>query len=107
MSGWYIHIKSNTDMNQVNKTLFKISAAISVLFLNIHPSAGWGQIGHSTIAQVAQDHLTPKAERALDKYLDGLKLAIIASDADVRPLLFSQLRDGGYRLAAIFNEIFR
>ena len=86
MSGWYIHIKSNTDMNQMNKTLFRILAAISVLFLNIHPSAGWGQIGHSTIAQVAQDHLTPKAERAL---------------------LFSQLRNGGYRLAAIFNEIFR
>jgi hypothetical protein len=26
---------------------------------------------------------------------------------DMRPLLFSQLRNGGYRLAAIFNEIFK
>ena len=25
---------------------------------------------------------------------------------DMRPVLFSQLRNGGYRLAAIFNEIF-
>ena len=27
--------------------------------------------------------------------------------ADKRDLLFHQLRDGGYRLAAVFNEIFR
>ena len=26
---------------------------------------------------------------------------------DMRPLLFTQLRNGGYRLAAIFNDIFR
>lgn len=26
---------------------------------------------------------------------------------DIRPVLFSQLRNGGYRLAAIFNEIFK
>lgn len=70
-------------MNNMRKTLLRTLAAAAVLYLNIYPSAGWGQIGHSTIAQVAQAHLTPKAERALDKYLDGLKLAIIASDADV------------------------
>lgn len=58
-----------------------ISAVL--LFINTFPSAAWGQIGHSTIAQVAQNHLTPAATLALDKYLDGLKLAIIASDADV------------------------
>lgn len=60
-----------------------VIASAALLFANILPSAGWGQIGHSTIAQVAQDHLTPEASQALDKYLDGLKLAIIASDADI------------------------
>lgn len=58
-------------------------ASAMLLLANTLPSAGWGQIGHSTIAQVAQDHLTPEAAKALDEYLDGLKLAIIASDADI------------------------
>lgn len=42
----------------------------------------WGDLGHATIAEVAQRHLTPKAEKALAEYLDGMKLASIASDAD-------------------------
>lgn len=57
--------------------------SVALLLVNSLPSAAWGQIGHSTIAQVAQNHLTPEASKALDKYLNGLKLAIIASDADV------------------------
>lgn len=57
--------------------------APAILFINCIESAAWGQIGHSTIAQVAQDHLTPEAQEALSRYLDGLPLAIIASDADV------------------------
>ena len=63
-------------------SLFTFTSVI-ILFIKIFPSAAWGQLGHSTIAQVAQNHLTPAASQALDKYLDGLKLAIIASDADV------------------------
>ena len=53
------------------------------LFSNLINASAWGQVGHSTIAQVAQNHLTPKAKEALHRYLDGLPLAIIASDADV------------------------
>ena len=42
----------------------------------------------------------------VDQYKDGDVLP--ASYAtDIRPVLFSQLRNGGYRLAAIFNEIFK
>ena len=55
----------------------------AVLFMNISEAFAWGQVGHSTIAQVAQNNLTPKAKEALARYLDGLPLAIIASDADV------------------------
>lgn len=62
--------------------LFSIVSAVFVLMNGIQAMA-WGQKGHSTIAEVAQNHLTPKAAKALDKYLGGLKLAIIASDADV------------------------
>ena len=67
----------------MKKTLLMMAAATVDLCVNVFPSSGWGQIGHSTIAQVAQDHLTPEASQALDEYLDGLKLAIIASDADI------------------------
>lgn len=56
---------------------------LPVLLANCVQAAAWGQIGHSTIAQVAQAHLTPKAQKTLSKYLNGLPLAIIASDADV------------------------
>ena len=35
------------------------------------PAFGWGRLGHTTIAKVAEDHLTPKAKRQIDKYLDG------------------------------------
>lgn len=55
----------------------------TILFSNLINASAWGQVGHSTIAQVAQNHLTPKAKEALHRYLDGLPLAIIASDADV------------------------
>lgn len=45
-------------------------------------AAAWGDLGHATVAEVAQRHLTPKAEKAISRYLDGMKLASIASDAD-------------------------
>ena len=32
---------------------------------------GWGRIGHATIAKIAEDHLTPKAKKLIDEYLDG------------------------------------
>ena len=67
----------------MKKILSITFAAASFFFNSVIPSSAWGLIGHSTIGQVAQDHLTPKAEKALDKYLGGLKLATIASDADV------------------------
>lgn len=67
----------------MKKVLLVIIIAASTLLLNATPLLAWGQIGHATIAQVAQNHLSTNAEKALNKYLDGLKLAIIASDADV------------------------
>lgn len=67
----------------MKRTSLVMLAVVAALFMNCLPSAGWGQVGHSTIAQVAQDNLTPKAQQALSRYLDGLPLAIIASDADV------------------------
>ena len=60
----------------MKKILTMTVAAATVFLASIVPASAWGLIGHSTIAQVAQNHLTPKAEKALNKYLDGNKLAI-------------------------------
>ena len=42
----------------------------------------------------------------VDQYKAGDKIPRSYA-TDIRPVLFSQLRNGGYRLAAIFNEIFK
>lgn len=42
----------------------------------------WSDIGHAAVGKVAQDHLTPKAAKALSEYLGGLPLSAVASDAD-------------------------
>ena len=43
---------------------------------------GWGRIGHATIAKIAEDHLTVKAKRIIDEYLDGESIVKYASYAD-------------------------
>lgn len=67
----------------MKRTFTALLLAAAGIFMNVFESAAWGQKGHSTIGQVAQDHLTPKAKKALYEYLDGLPLATIASDADI------------------------
>ena len=67
----------------MKKTLLMALLVPAILFANLMNASAWGQVGHSTVAQVAQNNLTPKAQEALSRYLDGLPLAIIASDADV------------------------
>jgi len=61
--------------------MYKRLIAIFLLFL---PALcfGWGRQGHSTIAQIAQNHLRCKAAKAINAYLGGQSLAMIASDAD-------------------------
>ena len=65
-------------------TLRKIICMSALIALTCFSSAdvkAWGQLGHATVGQIAQDHLTPKARKALKKYL-GYSLAFYASDAD-------------------------
>ena len=67
-------------MNTLKKTICIVALASLSCFFS--PSAkSWGDLGHATVAKIAQDHLTPKARKALKKYL-GVPLPAIASDAD-------------------------
>lgn len=42
----------------------------------------WGKTGHDAIAYIAESHLTPKARKAIEKYLDGRSIVYYASWMD-------------------------
>ena len=45
-------------------------------------SLAWGTRGHATTVQIAENHLTPKAKKLLNKYLHGKSIVDYASWAD-------------------------
>lgn len=59
---------------------------ILILFFSINCNANndlfWGQIGHRVIGEIAQNHLTKKARRNLEKILTSEGLAMISTFAD-------------------------
>ena len=42
----------------------------------------WGKTGHRVVGQVAEDHLSKKAKRAIKKILDGESLALVSTYGD-------------------------
>lgn len=46
------------------------------------PLFAWNKTGHTAIAQIAEDHVSRKTKKALDKYLDGMSITDIASYPD-------------------------
>lgn len=55
------------------------------LFLNnsvVEKVDFWGPTGHRTIGKIAENHLTKKAKRAIDKLLGGESLAFVSTYAD-------------------------
>lgn len=57
-----------------------IIAFVSVLMSQL--ASGWGGIGHSTVAQVAENHISKETRKALKKYLPGTDIIEVSSDAD-------------------------
>ncbi|MCQ2135449.1 MAG: S1/P1 nuclease [Bacteroidales bacterium] len=47
------------------------------------PMSGWGRLGHYTVAEIDQRHLTPKAEATIMAYTGGAPLADFAVWMDV------------------------
>ena len=41
--------------------------AFGALLFGAMPAYGWGRLGHSTVAKIAEDYLTPKAKKCIDK----------------------------------------
>lgn len=53
--------------------------AVQMTFAN---DMEWSRTGHRTIGEVAQNHLTGKTKRALQKLLNGQSLALVSNYAD-------------------------
>lgn len=66
----------------MRKTILISLLTVISLVINNYSLNAWGKLGHATIGHIAEEHLTPKARKALSNYLDGKSLAAIASDAD-------------------------
>ena len=66
----------------MRKTILISLLTVISLVINNYSLNAWGKLGHATIGHIAQEHLTPKARKAVSNYLDGKSLAAIASDAD-------------------------
>lgn len=65
------------------RRLALISGCLATTFLiATAPAGAWGPIGHRTIAQVAENHLTPKTRREVAKLLGAATLPEVAYWAD-------------------------
>ena len=51
----------------MKKTYFLL---IALLALCSHTAWGWGKMGHDAIAYIAECHLTPKAKKTIERYLN-------------------------------------
>ncbi len=55
---------------------------ICALFIGVVPSFGWGRVGHSSIAKIAEMNLSSKAKKQIDKYLHGESIINYSSYPD-------------------------
>jgi hypothetical protein len=62
------------------KVLFTI--CFLIVQLSFGKNLEWSKTGHRTIGEVAQQHLTGKAKKALKKLLNGQGLALVSNHAD-------------------------
>lgn len=63
------------------RKLFTLLLFIGALNLQA-ADADWGKTGHRATAEIAEEHLSKKAEKAIKKILDGRSLAFVANYAD-------------------------
>ncbi len=52
----------------------------NLLFANVEPF--WGATGHRTIGAIAQEHLTKRAQKQIEKLLQGENLALVSTFGD-------------------------
>ena len=55
---------------------------LAIMMINITSAYGWGATGHDVVASIAEQHLTPKAKRKINKLLDGKSIVYYSSWMD-------------------------
>ena len=55
---------------------------LAIMMVNITTAYGWGATGHDVVAAIAEQHLTPKAKRKINKLLDGKSIVYYSSWMD-------------------------
>lgn len=71
-------------------------------------SYGWGRREHATVAQIAENHLTPKVKRLVTKYLGGRSMVYYSCYADDYQPLYIDLgwEPSNYRRMAMFPHTY-
>jgi hypothetical protein len=59
-----------------------VAAMSAIMLLSSISAFGWGPKGHDVIAAIAEQHLTKKAKKAIDKILDGKSIVYYSSWMD-------------------------
>ncbi len=55
---------------------------LAVFTITFSHADDWGKTGHRSVGQIAQNHLTNKTRKAIEKLLDGESLALVANFGD-------------------------
>ena len=55
---------------------------MSLLLAGAPEAIAWSRLGHATIAQIAENHISRKTLRKVNKYLNGQSMAAVATDPD-------------------------
>jgi len=76
-AGIFLSLQRHTH-NNMKKTIL-LFACVVISFSN---AMAWGRYGHSTVAYIAEQNLTPKAKKALSEYLHGKTLVSVSSFND-------------------------
>lgn len=82
------------------KRSFIIIISLIMLF-DATAAFGWGSKGHDIVAAIAEQHLTPKAKRKIDKLLDGKSIIYFSSWMD--NIQNSPYWENGYNLTKTWH----
>lgn len=66
----------------MNRSLYKLLTLCLLIPVISFGNTVWSKTGHRVTGQIAQNHLTGKAKRALNELLDGHSLAFVSTYAD-------------------------
>jgi len=66
----------------MKKTVYLIIVFVLIISTSNAASPDWGQTGHRTIGEIANNHLKGKAKREIAELLDGQSLAFVSTFSD-------------------------